>query len=135
MTTVALNPDKILASILITPDGTELRSRHVHDCVGHNDANGKYYMLDGGMDYVRSSYNQDEAYITICHKDGHPIKRNWIEWGAVRNGKHIWVKLKHLSCAHIEAILRTQMMISPELRDTLIDEQIFRECEGIHIAD
>lgn len=51
-----------------TPDGTILHSTHRHDMVTHFDKNGKSYMLDGGLDYTRSSDNGDEEYIT-CYSD------------------------------------------------------------------
>ena len=55
----------ILSSRMRTPDGTILESCYRHDYVTHTDANGKEYMLDGGLDYVRSSANGDEEMLTI----------------------------------------------------------------------
>ena len=48
-----------------TPDGTILESKHRHDYVTHLDANGKEYMLDGGLAYVRSSAYGDEEMLTV----------------------------------------------------------------------
>ena len=50
----------ILSNRMRTPDGTILESKHRHDYVTHLDANGREYMLDGGLDYVRGSANGDE---------------------------------------------------------------------------
>jgi hypothetical protein len=64
-----------------TPDGTILESKHRHDYVTHLDANGKEYMLDGGLDYVRSSANGDEEFLTICNDDPHEVLRVLVKWG------------------------------------------------------
>ena len=48
-----------------TPDGTVLESRHCHDYVTHVDKNGKEYILDGGLDYVRRSINGDEVLLQV----------------------------------------------------------------------
>ncbi len=44
------NGAKLIRSCLETPDGTILQSRSRHDYRQHLDANGKTYMLDGGLD-------------------------------------------------------------------------------------
>ena len=56
---------KILSNRMRTPDGTVLESKHRHDYVAYLDANGKEYMLDGGLAYVRSSANGDEEMLTV----------------------------------------------------------------------
>ena len=45
--------EKYLANRIRTPDGTILESMHRHDYVTYIDANGKEYMVDGGLDYLR----------------------------------------------------------------------------------
>lgn len=47
----------LIANRWRTPDGTLLESKHVHDYVDHQDANGEYYFIDGGHDYIRMSKN------------------------------------------------------------------------------
>lgn len=56
---------QIVYSGLRTPDGTILTSKHRHDYVTYMDKSGKFYMLDGGLDYVRCSGNGDEELITV----------------------------------------------------------------------
>ena len=58
----------ILNSRMRTPDGTILESKHRHDYVTHTDANGKEYMLDGGLDYVRCSANGDEELANYLYR-------------------------------------------------------------------
>jgi len=48
----------LIANRWRTPDGTLLESKHVHDYVSHDDANGDFYFVDGGHDYIRMSSNK-----------------------------------------------------------------------------
>ena len=65
--------NNVVYSALRTPDGTLLESKHRHDFVSHEDANGKTYMLDGGLDYIRSSCNGDEVFIEVTLDYPHEI--------------------------------------------------------------
>ena len=57
---------KLIRSMMQTPDGTILESKHRHDCVFHTDStNGYTYMLDGGTDYQRVSYPPDAPMIDL----------------------------------------------------------------------
>ena len=50
---------RVIASALITPDGTILQSYHRHDYKTYTDKNGEMYMIDGGVDYMRSIDNKE----------------------------------------------------------------------------
>lgn len=73
-------PPAIVRNSIVTPDGTVLTSRHVHNCVFHTDSvDGQLYMADGGLDYLRragpsyteASVSADAPYETL---------RRAIEW-------------------------------------------------------
>lgn len=120
----------IVANILITPDGTRMQSYHRHDYKTYTDKNGKEYMIDGGTDYVRSSANGDEVYMTITNEDSWILIRENFHWGTRgKNGKQPlqWKPLKSLDSEHIEAILDTQDHIPEWMRDIFQHELEFRQ--------
>lgn len=102
--------NQIIFSSMRTPDGTVLISYAVHDYVTHVDANGKEYMLDGGLEYVRASANGDEQFITQYYKpQDHKHNRTWTHWGTFgKEGKGPMkrVPVHQMETAHIEAILQ-----------------------------
>lgn len=100
----------LVANVLRTPDGTILQSYHVHDYKEHVDANGKTYMVDGGMNYMRRSWYEEEngEDLSVYTDDPHTKIREWFRWGTYgKEGKGPldWVKLKNLETAHIKSIL------------------------------
>ena len=112
---------KTLASWMITPDGTKLQSFHRHDYKTHIDAvTGEEYMIDGGLEYTRTSQNiVPAAYHTVTSKDSHELVRENFHWGTRgKDGKQplTWKPLCDLDKDHIEAIIDTQHHISDELR-------------------
>lgn len=99
---------KILHSQLTTPDGTVLVSRYRHDYVSYTDANGKFYFLDGGNSYIRSSLHADANYVTLSTEDPHIVVRNYLEWGTYGiNGDEPLhqVTLANMNTGHIKAVL------------------------------
>lgn len=118
----------VVYSALRTPDGTILESRHRHDYVTHTDANGKTYMIDGGLEYVRSSANGDEEYITVTLDDGHDTVREAVTWGTYgKNGDQPlhYKKLKDMDTEHIQACLDTQRLY-PQYRTAFENELEYR---------
>lgn len=71
---------KLIRNALITPDGTVIESRHRHDYVTHVDANGKTYMVDGGLDYQRRSMHGDEVDVSLFDTEPHHIQRCILNW-------------------------------------------------------
>jgi len=121
---------KVLVSGMITPDGTVLYSRHRHDYKEHTDANGEWYMIDGGVDYVKSSVNNFRAqYISLTTESSHMEIREHFGWGTYgKDGKEPLheVILKNMETVHIEAVLRTQTRLGPHITKLFVDELVFR---------
>ena len=118
-----------LSNRMRTPDGTILESRNRHDYVTHLDNNGKEYMLDGGLDYVRSSANGDEEMLTVTSDDSHEVIREVVTWGTYgKNGDEtlVHVKIADMSTQHLQACLDTQKTMRPALRKVMQDELEYR---------
>ena len=64
-----------------TPDGTIIQSKHRHDFVGHEDKNGNFYAIDGGLDYCRITA-MDTNYKIVQVEDSEPfeIVRQFAYW-------------------------------------------------------
>ena len=123
---------KIVANRIRTPDGTILESMHRHDYVTYLDANGKKYMVDGGLDYLRRNVHDDAPYqeLSVYDDDPHELIREVFRWGTRgKDGKQplTYVPLKDLTKDHIEAILDTQSHIRDYIRKIFLDELSFRE--------
>jgi hypothetical protein len=68
---------KIVYNAIQTPDGTVLESIHRHDYQTYVDTNGKTYMVDGGLSYVRRSDNGDEVLLTKYEDQPHEQIREY----------------------------------------------------------
>lgn len=122
----------IIRNSIQTPDGTILLSRHRHDYVQHEDANGETYMIDGGIDYLRRSVNYERAIeLSIFLEDGHEAVRAALEWGtyAMSADKTLsWIKLKNMASQHIEACLLSEKRMNPAYRKAFEEELEYRQC-------
>jgi hypothetical protein len=109
----------------MTPDGTILVSRHRHDYKTHLDANGKEYMVDGGLDYCRRSANGGEVDLTMTDEQPHSIQRDVLEWGTYgKDGKQplSYISIGEMETEHIEAVLKTQPNIYAVYRNCMEKE-------------
>lgn len=102
----------LIQNAIRTPDGTILVSRHVHDCNIHVDKNGESYMIDGGLEYIRSSINVEGAE-DLSLLDTMPIDNiaSAIIWGTRPNPKEdkiVYKFLQDLETDHLKAIAKTQ---------------------------
>lgn len=123
----------LIYSAMRTPDGTVIESRYRHDYVTHKDANGKTYMLDGGLDYLRASMHGDEEFISVTIEDGHDKVREYLTWGTRGpNGDQPlrYVKLKDMDTDHIEACLETQFQMRRAYRTAMENELEYRKAEN-----
>lgn len=98
----------IIHNSLMTPDGTILVSRHRHDYQTYTDANGKWYMVDGGLDYLRRSANGDEIDMSLEDNQPHEVQRWLLRWGnRGKDGKQPlqYKPIAEMDTGHIEAVL------------------------------
>jgi len=125
----------VLLSRIKTPDGTILTSWHRHDYKSHDDANGEQYMIDGGTAYFRSWVNSVPAEnLSQSYKpDDHEHNRQYSYWGTYgKNGdqplKYVFVK--DMETEHIEAVLETQIHITPYTKKIMEEELKYRNKDG-----
>lgn len=125
----------IIKNAIQTPDGTILRSYGVHDYVSHTDKNGETYFTDGGIEYIRRSYNKvpavsmdiysDNAFETVREIDF------WITYGKDGKQPSKRVSLSEMNKGHIKAILNTQYQIPFELATLFEKELEWRNSETL----
>ena len=122
-------PYCLVRNAMRTPDGTIIRSRHRHDYVTHTDVNGSEYMLDGGLDYVRSSANGDEEHMVVTLEDAHEVVREACDWGTYgKNGDQelSYITLCDMETEHIQAVLLNVATINPGIRTAMESELEYR---------
>ena len=91
---------------LRTPDGTTLISSHRHDYKTHLDVNGKEYMLDGGLEYLRCSINGDEDFFNLYNTDSIVAIRQYVGrsgYGKDGRGPYRAALLKDMSDQWVKA--------------------------------
>lgn len=119
----------LIRNAIRTPDGTVLESRTRHDYREHVDANGKTYMIDGGLDYVRCSAHNDQVFVGVHLEDGHEAVREALTWGTFgKNGDQplTHVKLCDMSTEHIQACLSNVPHMYPQIRKAMETELEYR---------
>ena len=120
----------IIYNAIQTPDGTIIESRHRHDYQTHSDANGKKYMIDGGLSYIRCSANGDEKFLTVTLEDTHEIVRQACTWGTYGINGDQPLRYKYLcdmDTAHINAVLTNVPGIIPAIKTAMENELKYRE--------
>lgn len=60
---------QLIYNAIKTPDGTVLVSYHRHDYKSYVDANSDTYVIDGGLDYIRTSVNSVPAESLAIYED------------------------------------------------------------------
>lgn len=106
-----MSEPRIILNRIVTPDGTILTSYTRHDYKGYTDANGEYYMTDGGNSYIRRSVNKEPYEDLTLYEDSpfEDIRKN-CHWGTYgKEGDFSQaakqVPIMSLSDAHIENII------------------------------
>lgn len=99
-----------VSNAIRTPDGTIICSRFRHDYQTYVDANGKEYMVDGGLDYLRRSVVDDAPYEELSVPSSAPFEtiREALEWGTYgKDGKDPlrYVKISQMADDHIAKVI------------------------------
>ncbi len=118
----------IIRNAMQTPDGTIIESRHRHDYIGYEDANGKTYVVDGGLDYFRQTVHKDAINLNVTLDDGHEVVRDAMTWGTYGiNGDQplTYIKLKDMDTAHIKAVLELGG-VYPQIKKAMRTELKYR---------
>lgn len=118
----------IILNAMRTPDGTVLISRNRHDYVTHTDENGKTYMLDGGLDYIRSSAHGDETYMILDDSEPFDLKRWVVVWGTYgKDGTQplTYKPVALMDTLHIKAVLK-DCFPKDQIRKVMEDELLMR---------
>lgn len=109
---------QILVNAVRTPDGTILRSRHVHDFRSYVDANGHTYEVDGGTSYLSRGWSSDAPPaedISVYVGDPHERIREVWDWetrGINGDQPPNLIKLRDMETAHIVNILNSPVVLS-----------------------
>lgn len=128
----------LIRNAMQTPDGTVIESTHRHDYVTHLDANGKEYMLDGGLEYVRASAHGDEKWLTVTIEDDHSVVRDALKWGTYgKNGDQPLrrITLSEMSNGHIQSCLDNVPTMLAQYRVAMQNELAYRAEHSIVIED
>ncbi len=133
---------RLILSQIQTPDGTILRSMHVHDYVTHLDKNGELYMLDGGNEYQRYSIN-DEPFKNLSIWSDAPyevIRENFHRGGRGKNGDQplTWVPMSKMSNNWLKACVEynDERGMGKSFTNYLYNKEIrYRQRMGINIED
>ena len=86
---------QLIRNAIQTPDGTILESKHRHDYRSYTDANGKTYMVDGGLEYLRRSIHDDQIDMSLYDDEPHEVQRDVVTWGTY--GKNADQPLSYIS--------------------------------------
>lgn len=119
----------LIYNAIRTPDGTVLESRSVHNFASHTDANGKFYAVDGGLEYLKRCGDRDYEELSLSTKDDFSKIREVITWGTRgKDGNQTlsFIKVKDMEVSHIRAVLDLQY-ISDNMRYVLESELNFRK--------
>ena len=99
---------KLIRNALQTPDGTIIESTHRHDYVTYTDANGKEYMVDGGLAYVRRSIHDDQIDLSEYDDAPHERQREVLTWGTygINGDQPLQYKtIAEMETGHLEAVI------------------------------
>ena len=100
---------QLIRNAIQTPDGTVLDSKYRHDYQSHKDANGKIYVVDGGLDYVRATVHDDQISLALYDTEPHEVQAQYLTWGSfgIRGDQpRRDIPIAEMETSHLEAVLR-----------------------------
>ena len=99
---------RLIRNALQTPDGTIIESKHRHDYVTYTDANGKEYMVDGGLEYLRRTIHDDQIDLSEYDDAPHERQREVLTWGTygINGDQPLQYKtIAEMETGHLEAVI------------------------------
>jgi len=114
----------LIRNAIQTPDGTVLESHSRHDYVTHTDANGKEYMVDGGLAYVRTTLHDDQISLALYDDEPHEVQREVLKWGTrgINGDQPLSFKpISEMDTAHIGSVIGRHA-VSPVHRKCMAEE-------------
>lgn len=133
---------QIVYNAIKTPDGTILESMHRHDYVEYVDKNSQFYMVDGGLDYLRRGYdiNDFEELSLYIDDDFEKIRKAHKRGGRGKDGKQplTWIPLCEMSNSWLDAciVYNTEKGMQNNFTTKLyVKELIYRKENNIFIED
>ena len=114
----------LIYNAIRTPDGTVLESLGRHDYKTHLDENGKTYMLDGGVDYIRTSCHADQVSMALYSDSPHETQRSTLTWGTYGldgTDDYKRITIAEMTTGHIKAVLE-ECVPQEALRSCMVQE-------------
>ena len=133
----------LLRNAIQCPDGTILESTHGHDFQHHTQEDGREYFVDGGLNYQRIGYSDEEfTDLSVYSDDPHETIREAFKWtrNFDKNGKRLQKSeqrlLKELSNDHIESLCYFTVKGYPDfINKVFVDEHNYRIDNNIVVDD
>ena len=130
---------ELLVSKIRCPDGTVLQSTHQHDFKQHIQEDGREYFIDGGTQYQRIGFSDEEFKdLSLYSDDPHEKIREDFIWGRNfgKNGKKLpqaeYIALKDLEDDHLESLCYFTLKGYPaKINQVLVNEWNYRIEEGL----
>ena len=126
----------LLYNAIQCPDGTIIESKHRHDFVQHKQLDGRDYFVDGGLDYQRIGYSDNEFInLLVTTEDDHAKIREVFEWTSNYDANMnpiapVKRKLKDLTDDHVKALVIWTEEGYPEyVHKIMLDEAEYRNLE------
>lgn len=126
---------QILVNKIKCPDGTILVSKHRRDFQEHLQEDGREYFVDGGLDYQRIGFSDEEFENLTCYVgDPHEKIRQHFEWTRCMDSegnllpKREQVLLKDITDDHLKALVDWTAEDYPDyIHQLFVDEVEWRK--------